>query len=565
MPKIEVNLSHLSRLAGRSWSRLEDLERDLIPLKGELDDHRGDEIKLEFNDTNRPDLWSTAGAARALRLYAGGAIPEYAFFSRPGKSLEVGDRRVTVDPELRSIRPYIAAFAVSGPPIGDAGLRDLIQTQEKLCWNFGRKRRSIAMGVYRSARITWPVRYTAKDPTTTRFVPLGLDEELDLLQILERHPKGREYGHIVRGSTKFPFLEDARGEVLSFPPIINAAQLGAVEPADGELFVELTGVELPSLSLAAAIVACDLADLGYTILPVRVEYGFDTPWGRSLTYPYAFQTPVRTTRSASARLLGLDLSEQEIRQALERMGMHARFTADAFEVDPPPYRNDFLHEVDLIEDVMIGHGLDRFSPTQPRESTIGRLTPMEELIREVRDLMVGLGFQEMIYNYLGSGRDFIERMGIDGSDLVRILNPMTENYEYVRNSVLPNLLESESISGGAVYPHRIFEIGKAARRDASDPTGTVTLDLLGFLIADRNADFNQVNAVVFALAYYLNIPWDVQELSDPRFLNGRAAVLRFRDRTLAVFGEIHPQVLENWGIGMPCACAEWDLGVLRNG
>lgn len=565
MPKIEVNLKSLQRYAGQTWTNINDLEQDLINLKGELDDHDGDELKLEFNDTNRPDLWSTAGSARALRCYRTGTPAVYNFFSHSTSALDYQGRLIQVDPALEEIRPFIAAFAAKGPPLTDEGLRDLIQTQEKLCWNYGRKRRSIAMGVYRSQQLQWPLTYTAKDPRTTRFVPLGLEEELSLAEILEKHPKGREYGHIVKGFPLYPFLQDAKGEVLSFPPIINAARLGAVEVGDDEILVELTGTDLASLSLTASIVACDLADQGYTILPVGIQYSKPTPWGSTLIYPYYFQQPIRASLASCRKLLGLDLDTNEIQIALKRMGLEPRFGEGFVEVMPPPYRNDFLHEVDLIEDVMIGHGLSRFSPTHPRDSTIGRLTPREKLIRQVRDLMVGLGFQEMIYNYLGSGKDFIEKMTIDGSSLVRILNPMTENYEFVRNSIAPNLLESESVSGGAVYPHRIFEIGKVARRDDSDNTGTVTIDQLGFLIADRSADFNQVNAVMYALAYYLNVDWQVQEESDPRFLKGRAARLVKNERILARFGEVHPQVLENWNINTPCAYAEWDLGELLHG
>lgn len=565
MPKIETSLRSLSALAGQRWDSREALERDLIPLKGEVDDWQDDALKLEFNDTNRPDLWSTAGAARALRLYRGERLPSYPFFSTLTQSQDDGGRTVEVDTRLEGIRPYIAAFAARGPALTEEQLKDLIQTQEKLCWNFGRKRKSIAMGVYRADLIRWPVRYRAVDPEATRFVPLGLEQELSLRQILEEHPKGREFGHLVRENVLYPYLEDASGTTLSFPPIINSARLGAVQPGDRELFVELTGTDLPSLSLTAAIVACDLADQGWEILPVTVTYPWRTPWGTRLTYPLRFQQAVSTTLIDIAGLLGLPLTRDEVERALLRMGLSPTWEADQLTVVPPPYRNDFLHPVDLVEDVMIGHGLDNFEPAVPRESTVGRLTPMERLVREVRDLMVGLGFQEMIYNYLGSGKDFIERMRIDGSQLVRILNPMTENYEYVRNSVAPHLLWSESVSAQAVYPHRIFEVGKAAVRDETDPTGSRTLDLLGFLMADRSADFNQVNSVCYALAYFLGVDWTVEEHEDPRFLAGRCARLVLSGRTLAVFGEVHPQVLENWGIEVPCALAEWDLGVLLHG
>jgi len=56
---------------------------------------------------------------------------------------------------------------------------------------------------------------------------------------------------------------------------------------------------------------------------------------------------------------------------------------------------------------------------------------------------------------------------------------MTENYAVVRNSTLAHLLGSESVSANAVYPHRIFEIGKVAFQDAADPSGCVTRNTLG--------------------------------------------------------------------------------------
>ena len=98
----------------------------------------------------------------------------------------------------------MTAFVISGKPIDEPMLLDIIQTQEKLCWNFGRKRRSVSMGVYRSAMIKWPVHYTAVDPDTTSFVPLQCETPMTCRQILTDHPKGKEYGWILKDAKKFP-------------------------------------------------------------------------------------------------------------------------------------------------------------------------------------------------------------------------------------------------------------------------------------------------------------------------------------------------------------------------
>ncbi|GAB4366525.1 MAG: phenylalanine--tRNA ligase subunit beta [Spirochaetales bacterium] len=584
MPKIEVKKERFYRLLGRTYDR-DTLEEILTFAKGELDDvdEEAGILKLELNDTNRPDLWSTAGLARFLRILETGQIPRYSFFSRPEKPHTGADsgtgrrdgfaaRTVVVDPALKDIRPYIAAFAVQGPPVDEDTLEDLIQSQEKLCGNYGRKRKSIAMGIYRSSLIQYPIHYEAVDPEQTKFQPLGFDRVMSLLEINQEHPKGQEYGHIVAGFPKFPFLRDHQGEVLSFPPVINSATIGAVEPGDTELFVEMTGTDMDSLLLTASIMACDFADLGYTILPVEVQYPYDTPYGRKVVCPFYFQKPQRVNVDAIEKLLGESFSPEQLRTALTRMGNQAEIRSSAGDgpvqeaeviLYPPEYRNDFLHGVDIIEDVMIGVGMDHFKPVTPTDFTVGRLTDMEIFARKVVVLMVGLGFQEMIFNYLGSRKDFIEKMRISGEDLIQIANPMSENYEFVRNSILPSLLQAESVSANAAYPHHIFEVGKVARKDPSDVYGSKTYNHLGFLSAQADAGFNLVSAQLGALLYYLNVEYTLEEVEDPRFIPGRVARVMVRGVPAGVIGELAPEVLENWGIEMPCTAGELCLDLLR--
>ncbi len=205
------------------------------------------------------------------------------------------------------------------------------------------------------------------------------------------------------------------------------------------------------------------------------------------------------------------------------MGSDVRVQGDLLIVAPPEYRNDFLHAVDAIEEIMIGRGMESFEPVMPRDFTVGRISVAEQYSRRVRDTMVGLGYQEMIYGYLGAKRDFVERMCRDIADLVEIANPMSESADVVRNSILPNLLSSESVSAHASFPHRIFEVGKVTVQDERENSGTRTFNGLGFLIADREAGFNDVDAHVLALFYYLGKEPRLQPLEDPRFIPGRAA------------------------------------------
>lgn len=182
MPKIECNEKLFFNAIGKKYTY--DALEDLLPCaKAELDEKPDmsmseDErvVKIELNDTNRPDLWSTNGVARQIKIHEGGKTVDYAKIMANNGNNNYENRVVEVDPEVKDVRPYMVAFMICGKPIDDPMLKDIIQTQEKLAWNFGRKRKSISMGLYRVDQIEFPVKYHAVDPDKTSFVPLHQED-----------------------------------------------------------------------------------------------------------------------------------------------------------------------------------------------------------------------------------------------------------------------------------------------------------------------------------------------------------------------------------------------------
>lgn len=556
MPKIEVNSSHLFSLIGKSYDS-GTLEKKLTSLKAEIDSVEENKLKIELNDTNRPDLWSTAGIARALRTYENGEIKDY---QAEIASDPVGD--CFVDISIEKIRPFILAFCATGRAVTSSFLQNIIQTQEKLAWNFGRKRKSLSMGVYKMNEISFPVHYRAA-PKNTRFIPLGETQNMSLEEILKKHPKGVEYGAILDGFDSYPLLSDDKGEVLSMAPIINSAFLGRVEEGDRALMIEFTGDNMENLALALNIVACDFIDEGFTLSKIRTHYPYDTPFGKVVSSPFYFQKPIKLSKSHTQKLLGENFTLSEIQQNLAKMGVKSVILDDeTLEAAPSMYRNDFLHEVDVIEDVMIGASLESFIPESPKDFTIGKLLPATLLARRVSSLMIGMGYQQMVFNYLGSREDFITKMNIKSEEVIEIANPMSENYAFLRHDVLSSLLKAECASQDAVYPHKIFEIGKTVHLDKNENTGTKTSDNLGFLFAARESNYNSLASEVSALLYYLDVSYVLKEGNDASFTLGRQAFIMKGEEKIGVFGEISPEVLEKWQIQMPCTACEIDLSLL---
>lgn len=560
MPKIDVNETLFFSLLDTKLDS-DALEAVLPTAKAELDGWDGDTIKIELNDTNRPDLWSTAGLARQLRIHRTRQIPDYSFFVPLGSSTST-KYTVIVDKSVQKVRPFLAGFVARGVSITDAMLKDLIQTQEKLTWNYGRKRRTVSIGLYRPSVIKWPVHYKGVDPDATSFIPLQETRSLTLRQILAEHPKGKEYAFILEKEPQHPLLTDDKGSVLSYPPIINSADLGAVQVGDSDLFIEVTGSDYPSVALTSSILACDLSDLGFSIENVEVQYPYDTPFGRNIVFPCYFQKETSVELSAVIKLLGLNMSIDEAGRAASSMGSRVTCSESVITVKPAEYRNDFLHSVDVIEDVLMGLGMDKFPPERPRDFTIGRLSPIERFSRRAKQSFIGMGYQEMIYNYLGARKDYVDNMGIPVDSVVKIANPMSESFEFLRNSPLPGLLGTESVSLKAPFPHRTFESGKVAVKYPETNYGVLTRQFLGFLSTHAQADYNEVASHVATMMYYLGLAYSVKEGNDPRFIPGRHAEVVVGNAVVGVFGEIHPAVLEAFGITMPAAGGEIDLDAL---
>lgn len=556
MPTISIDPNDFAALMGSEIDSGE-LERHLDLVKGEFKGSDPDgKWRVELNDTNRPDLWSAEGIARQLRA-AEGRRRDYAFF-RAGPA----GKSIRVEAALEPVRPYVAAFAARGLEVTAGSLEQIIQTQEKLAENFGRHRADVAIGVYNLDKIEFPVHYLAVDAADHSYVPLGFDQPQTLAGILERHPKGIEYRHILQGANRVPLLRDASGMVLSMPPIINSRDVGEVLPGDSDLFVEATGNDLKRVILALNIMACDFADRGARIERIQTVFPYDTPFGREVDVPRRLHEGLPIGLEEFSRLLGVTITAAEADNVLERYGCDVSVDEGGLVVKPSPTRDDYLHPVDAVEDFAVARGYETFAPRMPREFSIGRSDPLSVLEDKVRDHMIGLGYEEVIANILTARAKLGRKMNLDHVRCVEIANVMNENYAVLRNAVLPSLLELEANSSAAAYPHRVFEAGEVAVVDEQAPTGSRTELHLGALLAHGEATFSEMHADAEYLFYQLGLDLVLSETEHSFLLPGRAARILVGGRPVGLLGEVHPEVLARWEIGVPAVALELVLDAL---
>jgi len=582
MPTISINRKDLDKLLGR---RATDKELDAwLPLvKGEVKDSDAatGELRIELQDSNRPDLWCVEGIARQIRCKLDGKPGAYAYV----KAAKGRRDQVLVEKGLDGVRPFVGACKARGYKVTEDGLTQLIQTQEKLADIFGRKRRTISIGLYRLRPITFPVTYALVGPDQAAFRPLGYDDAMSLREILDIHPKGQEYAAILAGHARFPLLRDAAGAVLSFPPIINSRDIGEVRAGDEDLFIEVTGTDLRMVMLAVNIFAANLHDRGAAIEPVDIVYPYKTEMGKTVRMPQAFGRPRAVTQAEIGKALGTELTAKEIRASLVSYGYAVTESGRHLNVTLPSYRNDLMHPVDVIEDVAISRGYHTFGPIMPSAFTVGGLSRLEQLSDKVRELMLGFGFQEIVSNILGSREDLVAKMrlsaGHPAARCVEIDNVMSQSIECLRQWVLPSLLRVETASSRSFYPHLLFEVGEVAVPDPDTETGVRTEVRLSALLAHANANFSETHSYLALLCYYLNKPADhLTPIEHPSFIEGRVARIELVGSggasagpppgetgsggasVVGLIGELHPEALERWQIGMPCSMFELALDPL---
>lgn len=263
------------------------------------------------------------------------------------------------------------------------------------------------------------------------------------------------------------------------------------------------------------------------------------------------------------KLLGMKFDIHEIQNLLLKAGMDSEIIdKDRLKVFVPPYRTDILHEMDIVEDIAIAYGYENFVPEIPKIFTIGKEDKFQKFCNKIRDLMIGLNFQETMSLILTNKENLFKRMNINEEDVVETKNALSTEHNVVRNYILPSLMSFLETNKTKGYPQRIFEIGHCVEKTNGKFQEVLKI---GGVIADTKANFSEIKAIVegilFSITESKNIK--ISEIEKGFFIKGRAAKILIKNKAAGFFGEISPFVIENFGIEVPVTGFEINLNTLN--
>ena len=501
---------------------------------------------------DRPDLFDTGGLSRALKGYLKleKGLSEF--------TVKEGNVEVNVDPVLsqkETFRPYIACAVITMPPLDQASLREIMRLQENLHWGIGRDRKLSSIGVYDMGSLTPPIKYTTVDPIKFKFCPLGMPGvQMTPQKILEEHPKGVAYAHLMANYKRYPILMDSNNLVLAMPPIINSDETKC-KINSSRLFVDVTGITHDAVINSLNTLVSALIALGGEVEPVKMNY----PAGPKAT-PDLSPKKISIKFEAARSWLGLDFSKQEFMGYLQKMRLNVEPKKDIYEVSYPAFRSDIRHEVDLYEDLAIGYGFKNIQTKLVPSLTIGEARKEEELSQIVREAMTSLGFTEIMSLHLQSvERHFTKYQMEPGKEHVIIKNPKTIEQKVARCHLMTGVMETFYKNRRKTIPQRIFEVGNIMLINPKMETGTNEYRHLAFAIIGPETGYAEGRMVLDSVMRELNYQGDYKPVSHPAFCQGRCAELTGDAGLWARAGEIHPQVLNNFGLIYPVSYCELRL------
>lgn len=280
---------------------------------------------------------------------------------------------------------------------------------------------------------------------------------------------------------------------------------------------------------------------------------------------------VTITARRTGEILGVKLDALEIKQLLSGLGLKCQLEVDradgALTVDIPAYRHDLEREIDLIEEVARLNGYDKIPTTMPASRMLAQQAGSREYVSRLRNLMVAAGFAEVI-NYSFISPTAYHRIGLNDTDRrhtsVAIVNPLTEEQSVMRTTLVPSLLET--LTRNLCYRSRdlaLFELRPVFLPKVDQELPEEALRITAVLCGRRApegwnqgadmVDFFDIKGVAQTLcqSFHLGeLTWD-NRAGEPFLHPGKSCTLSSGKQVLGTLGEVHPQVLEAYGIDLP--------------
>ena len=264
-------------------------------------------------------------------------------------------------------------------------------------------------------------------------------------------------------------------------------------------------------------------------------------------------------------LLGTQVPEAEMLNYFKQLEFD--YDADKKELIIPTFRQDIEGFADVAEEVARFYGYDKIPATLPNgEATTGKLSFKLRIEEKARDIAEYCGFsQGMCYSF--ESPKVFDKLRLDQDDVLRravtISNPLGEDFSVMRTISLNGILTSLATN----YNRRnkdvkLYELGSIYLPE-SMPVTSLPEERMQFTLGFYgDGDFYTMKGVIeeFLECIGMKDKKEYDPAAGKNFLHpGRQANILYGGKVLGYLGEVHPEVLDNYGIGTKAYVAVLDM------
>ena len=263
-------------------------------------------------------------------------------------------------------------------------------------------------------------------------------------------------------------------------------------------------------------------------------------------------------------LLGTKISKQDMIDILEKLDIKVENDI----VIPPYFRQDIEQLADVAEEVLRFYGYDKLETTLIKaETTLGVRNKEQKIEQKIEDVLVNNGLSE-IYTYGFVSEKDLEKANISEElkhTAITIKNPLSDEYKLMRPSTIPSMMQTLATNANKKNQNvKLYDISRSYKNINKEvENGEIPLqeNILTLGMYGDNLDFYTLKGLVENVLETVSVNrYDIEkETKNGSYHPGRCANIKVGIDTIATFGEVHPEVLENYGIEKRAYLAELNL------
>ncbi len=250
------------------------------------------------------------------------------------------------------------------------------------------------------------------------------------------------------------------------------------------------------------------------------------------------------------KTLGIKISIPVMVSALRKSRLDAQGKGKKIICTIPRFRTDIFGQMDLVEEVALGYGIENLEPTIPESISIGQKNKITTTLDSISSVMIGLGYSEVMNLGLSSQRvlyDFTKR---DVSKIISVIDSKSQEHTILRNAILPGLIDTLSRNIHESYPQMFFETGTVFLKNNDEIKEEIHLACIS---AHNDVNFTSIKSVLQSfLKTTFGLECKTITSSNPMFIDGRGADI-FVGNKIGEIGEILPEISDNFKLRVPIA------------